>query len=415
MKNKSIIFICLFVFFINPSYSDEIKNISYGKHWLLQYNSGEVGKFCNVSTNWRTGDNFSIIAYSKTVNMMFFNSNWKIPENTKSSIVLKFDDKYQKNIDVVRISDQAMMYYGNTDVNLTRDIISLFAHSNNLLIYYPNGSSLRGALDSTYKAVEGWQKCANEWAGLPIKVLDVSVESHTIPNQNPDTPVKTENPTVTKSDETTKSEEISSGTGIIISNDGVIATNAHVVNNCSNISVQSGETVSEAKLLAADKNNDLAILRANGTFKNVSVFSDQLLDMGAKVTAFGFPLPGALSSGGNFTIGYVTGTTGLADDSRFIQISTPVQPGNSGGPLLDGKGKLAGMVTSKLNAIAVAKAVGDIPQNVNFAIRSQVLKYFLDVNHIKTSVPRDDKVKSDIELAEIGRNVSVFIKCTSRR
>ena len=60
---------------------------------------------------------------------------------------------------------------------------------------------------------------------------------------------------------------------------------------------------------------------------------------------------------------------GLLDDISQLQISAPIQPGNSGGPLLDEYGNVAGVVVAKLRALAVAKATGDIPQNVNFAVK----------------------------------------------
>ena len=72
----------------------------------------------------------------------------------------------------------------------------------------------------------------------------------------------------------------------------------------------------------------------------------------------------------------------MGDDARMIQISAPVQPGNSGGPLLDSSGRVIGVVNSKLNEIAYAKATGDLPQNVNFAIKANVAMNFLDAHSV---------------------------------
>ena len=77
----------------------------------------------------------------------------------------------------------------------------------------------------------------------------------------------------------------------------------------------------------------------------------------------------------------------MEDDARYLQISAPVQPGNSGGPLLDASGHLAGIVTSKLNAENVARYIGDIPQNVNFAIKAEVVRTFLDGKGIAYKTP----------------------------
>src|SRR5262249_57418929 len=102
--------------------------------------------------------------------------------------------------------------------------------------------------------------------------------------------------------------------------------------------------------------------------------------LGESIAIFGFPLTGLLSSSGNFTTGSVAAVTGLSDDSRMVQISAPVQPGNSGGPLIDKYGNVIGVIVAKLNAIGVASVTNDIPQNVNFAIKSPLATHFLASN-----------------------------------
>jgi hypothetical protein len=82
-------------------------------------------------------------------------------------------------------------------------------------------------------------------------------------------------------------------------------------------------------------------------------------------------------------LGNVTALSGLRDDSRYIQISAAVQPGNSGGPAIDEAGRLMGVVVSKLNAVAFARLTGDIPQNVNFAIKVSTLVSFLEAHNVR--------------------------------
>jgi S1-C subfamily serine protease len=94
--------------------------------------------------------------------------------------------------------------------------------------------------------------------------------------------------------------------------------------------------------------------------------------LGEEIVVYGFPLAGLLASSGNVTTGNITALAGLGDDIRFLQISAPVQPGNSGGPVLDRNGNIVGIVVSKLDAIKTAIATQDIPQNVNFAIKLRV-------------------------------------------
>lgn len=174
-----------------------------------------------------------------------------------------------------------------------------------------------------------------------------------------------------------KTLEAFSGTAFFVSNDGVALTNAHVVEGCRYIRF-TGVT---ARLLARDGANDLALL---GTDLHPAKWASWRLSLrqGEDIVVYGFPLTGVLSSGGNVVTGNITALAGLEDDSRFLQISAPVQPGNSGGPLFDRYGNVVGVVVAKLNALKIASATGDIPQNVNFAIKASVAVGFLDAQRV---------------------------------
>jgi S1-C subfamily serine protease len=132
-----------------------------------------------------------------------------------------------------------------------------------------------------------------------------------------------------------------------------------------------------AALIARDQKNDLAVVRVSSSSPSVSAFrAGAPVRAGDAVVALGYPLSGLLANTANLSVGNVSALAGLGDDSRYLQISAPVQPGNSGGPLLDESGHLIGIVTSKLNATNVARATGDIPQNVNFALKGEVVRTF---------------------------------------
>ena len=133
--------------------------------------------------------------------------------------------------------------------------------------------------------------------------------------------------------------------------------------------------------------------------------------LGEYVVAFGYPHADILASSGNFTQGNVTALAGMGDDSRYLQISTPVQAGNSGGPLLDQSGNLVGIVTSKLNALKMAQASGDLPQNVNFALKASIVASFLDINGIKYTPGSETSAFKPEELADQAKSMSVFVLC----
>src|SRR5262249_11403161 len=136
-----------------------------------------------------------------------------------------------------------------------------------------------------------------------------------------------------------------------------------------------------ARLVARDETNDLALLKTDIAAPMVPSFRSGA-KVGESISAYGFPLAGLLATSGNFTVGNITAAAGLRDDSRMLQISAPVQVGNSGGPLLDGSGNIVGVIVGKLNAIEVAAVARDLAQNVNFAIKSAVAVNFLETNGV---------------------------------
>jgi S1-C subfamily serine protease len=173
------------------------------------------------------------------------------------------------------------------------------------------------------------------------------------------------------------------GTGFFISPD-LLVTNYHVISGCAELRLRkNGGDLGGARLVTTSAADDLAVLRSPAPGKSFLKLRVGLpIKPAEPVLVFGYPLAQALSSAGNTTLGNVTALSGLHDDSRYIQISAAVQPGNSGGPAVDEAGRLIGVVVSKLNAAAVARVIGDIPQNVNFAIKVSTLVNFLEAHNV---------------------------------
>lgn len=197
----------------------------------------------------------------------------------------------------------------------------------------------------------------------------------------------------------------STGSGFFVGSKNVI-TNNHVVEGCKKIHVQ-GEN---ATLINADKNADLALLKIEKNSKSIAQLRFNKVRIGEDVAAAGFPLNG-LISGYNLTRGNVSGLSGLRGDSRLLQITAPVQPGNSGGPLLDASGNIVGVIVSKLSWRALS-ITGDIPENVNFAININSLKSFLNANDLDplvSSVNTKPLIPADV--ADKAKDFTVLIEC----
>jgi len=206
----------------------------------------------------------------------------------------------------------------------------------------------------------------------------------------------------------------SSGSGFFVSPGGYLLTNNHVVNGCANLKIRDSSKIEhDVTVVATDARNDLALIKmvkpvalSAATFRaNASVES------GESIVALGYPLAGILASEVNVSFGYVSATAGLADDTSKLQISAPVQPGNSGGPLLDQSGNLIGVVVAKLDAVKVAKAIGDIPQNINFAVKGEVAQTFLNAHKVKFKTATSTKKLENTDIASRGRAFTVLVEC----
>lgn len=202
----------------------------------------------------------------------------------------------------------------------------------------------------------------------------------------------------------------SSGSAFAISTDGFFVTNWHVVDDCNVISLKLGDRTGSASIVAQDATNDLAVLRSD-LKAEVAANLRTGIRQGENIVVFGFPLSGLLSTAGNITTGLVSATAGLRDDSRFLQITAPVQIGNSGGPLLDQKGNVVGVVASKLNVLKLALVADDFAQNVNFAVKSDTLNTFLSARNISFSTKLHEKELPTADIADMARKFSAYVEC----
>lgn len=184
------------------------------------------------------------------------------------------------------------------------------------------------------------------------------------------------------------------GTGFFIDSRGYIATNYHVVENATEIEIdfiQSGQKKSyKAKVISTDKQNDLAVIKIDDEdFKAWAKlpynFKTQISDVGSNVFALGYPM--ALSIMGEevkFTDGKISSKTGFQGDITTYQISVPIQPGNSGGPLFDYDGNIVGITNAGIRSA----------ENVAYAIKSSYLKNLIDVLPENLNIPNDQTIST---------------------
>ena len=216
--------------------------------------------------------------------------------------------------------------------------------------------------------------------------------------------ISPEPPSVTPAVPQTKS----TGSGFFVTQTGHLLTNAHVVSGCTIIFIKSsGGQAGVAQVIVVDQNDDLALLKLERRTETTAAFRiGRPPRAGESAVVFGYPLTQLLASTGNVTTGIVTAVAGPLDDPHQIQISAPVQPGSSGGPVLDASGYLIGVVVSKLNTV-----LGDVPQNVNFAIKASTAANFLDSHGIAYKSAAGGKELPIPDIVAQARDFSVQVLC----
>lgn len=205
----------------------------------------------------------------------------------------------------------------------------------------------------------------------------------------------------------TPDSEKKGGTGFLISENGYVVTNYHVVEDASKIELYFPSDTSVTKYIASvissDKTNDIAILKIDDSrFVSPGNIPFNITDdynIGEKVYTIGYPQPDIMGTSYKYTSGEINSLSGMENDITLMQITTPIQPGNSGGPLFNQDGNIVGITTSTLNPFYTAKYSGTIPQNVNYAVKSDYLKplikqYFKKPEITLAGRPQSEQIKT---------------------
>jgi len=376
-------------------------------------NSGEFSN-CIASAPYKSGITFGVVV-SKTYNwvLAFTHSGWSLTKGQKFPIVLSFDGRNTFNVDGVAMAAATVMVPMPDDSALIKSFraahtMSAFAQGNLFQFELKGTSVLLPSLVNCVKTINagGIASATNFTVVLP-----------------PKQPAAQTTPTVASSPEskppqasTSEQTYTQTGTGFVVSASGHVVTNEHVIDGCiGDIKANlSGEPQVILRIVSSDETNDLALLQATVPFKEVATIREKPVHPGDNVIAIGFPLHGLLTSDFTVTTGIVSSLSGVINDTRYLQISAAVQKGNSGGPLLDGSGDVVGVVAAKLNALKVAKATGDLPENINFAIKTGALRDFLDNSAVPYPAAENRPDLKTSEIASNARKFTMLISCKAK-
>jgi S1-C subfamily serine protease len=203
------------------------------------------------------------------------------------------------------------------------------------------------------------------------------------------------------------------GSGFFISDDGALVTSYHVVKGASRVSVKTRQASFPAKIRKFDSKNDIAILEVSGSgFRSLPVASSSSAKLGEPVLTVGFPNPDLQGLEPKLTDGKISSLAGARDDARHFQISVAVQPGNSGGALINQAGNVIGVITGCLSEEVAFESSGALPQNVNYAVKSSYVLALLEGMEppiLKLKEPWPGKLRNSDDVVKEAQEAAVLV------
>ena len=390
------------------------KEVDTVRGWTIGANAVREGCFASATFKSETSIELGLDMRKDSAFMVFANSDWdKIETGTEYKLELVFDGRKKWNGRAVGIRIGKL--YGLALEGVKNEFVIDFARYQTVQVNY-NGKRLDGFnLDGTRAAVQAAISCSQD---VQAGRITVSRDEEEAPRRTPppQSPPKDEAKEEKPAPEAKKGASISTGTGFFVNEKGNLMTNAHVVEDCDDAQVKlpDGRTAS-ASILARSSQNDLAILKADLKPTNFARFrSGSQIRLGDPIVLFGYPLAGELTITGNLSTGLVSAMAGPGEDVTRMQISAPVQSGNSGGAVVDQSGHVVGVVVAKANTRARGDGNTEVLQNVNFAIKAGVAGYFLDANQVAYTQEPSDADKSTADVAGIAKDFSALVVCRSR-
>lgn len=168
------------------------------------------------------------------------------------------------------------------------------------------------------------------------------------------------------------------GSGFFVTPDGYFVTNHHVVRGADAVEVKIADKTYSARVVKLDPQNDIAVLKVEGTFSCLALGADLETRPGDDVFTIGFPMTDVMGEAPKTTLGTVSAVSGIGDDPRMFQISAQIQSGNSGGPLmLKTTGSVIGVTSSSLSTAKLLEQGRLLPQNVNYAVKASYIRPLL--------------------------------------
>ncbi len=419
MSSRLVAFVAAAVFFSLTAAASALGpfgSIRVGPWKGGAYTDDSNGAFsvCGVSASYANGIELAIGQNAAGYWILgFVNSKWRKRPGESISVNLTFDGQSQLHL----FATAATQIFINVIVPRGSAIDHI--RRSHMMAAVIGGQVYQFELRSTRELLSTLAYCVEHTKRVGVKrvgVFAVPAVDHGDSSGASEPKAAMQPAGVTPGPSAPKEAEVN-GTGFAVSKTGHIVTNNHVIHGCvgSIYGTLPGGSRMTLRVVSTDETNDLALLQAPTTFEDIATLRATGIHSGDAIVAIGYPYHGLLSSDFTVTTGIVSSLSGVLNDSRYLQISAPVQPGNSGGPLFDMSGDVVGIVAEKLNALKFAKLTGgNLPENINFAIKIGGLRDFLDNSVVayRTAAPGAELKTADI--ASNARPFTMLISCTAR-
>ena len=282
---------------------------------------------------------------------------------------------------------------------------------------YPNGDLYKGAILSNQRHGFGVQKYSDGRSLEGTWAKDVYQEPDVVPSEPPPVIVSDTSPNESYSQKNPgklNAVELipaSSGSGFAVSSEGHVITNFHVISDCQAVDIlYQGKSI-PTTVIAYDTINDLALLKADFTPSAVFPISDSSPEILQNIYVAGFPFGKAISGSVKVTKGIISSLVGIRNNFSNMQIDAALQPGNSGGPILDEKGNVVGVAVAKLDFVKAIENFDAIPEGTNFGIKASVVRSILQSNNVVTPKANSYAV-SKTRLGTTITNGTLYLSCS---
>jgi len=201
-----------------------------------------------------------------------------------------------------------------------------------------------------------------------------------------------------------------SGSGFAVTSDGYVITNYHVIKGCTDVYIHDKGKSILSTIVTFDPNNDIALLKGNFKPRNFYPLSRESTKLLTEVYVAGHPFGRDISTSVKVTRGIVSSLTGVANNFSNLQIDASLQPGNSGGPIMNDKGNVIGVAVAKLDLDTIVEDYGVVPENVNFGVKANVVINIMESENIKLPKPNLKSMPMS-ELSEMITDGTYYLSC----